>query len=81
MLSSPSSRLVRSRSTDVEAEAQVPGKRTEDFFLFSSFSSPWPLQAPGAVLGAEDEVLSWMGWFPPSQSSRSRILGNKYGIS
>ena len=65
----------------MEAEARAPEKWREDLFLFSSICSPWPLQAPGAVLGAEDQVLRRMGWFPPPHSSQDRILRNTCLIS
>lgn len=65
----------------METEAQAPEKWREDLFLFFSMYSPWRLQAPGAALGAEDQVLRRMGWFPPTHSSQYRILRNRCGIS
>ena len=65
----------------METEAQAPEKCSEDLFLFFSIYSPWPLQAPRAALGAEDQVLRRMGWFPPTHSSQYRILRNRCGIS
>ena len=65
----------------METEARAPEKWREDLFLFFPIYSPWPLQAPGAALGAEDQVLRRMGWFPPTHSSQYRILRNRCGIS